>query len=96
MRESTASPRESFAERFRRELYRRVGGRVTELEIRETEGAIAVSCTVPSYHVKQLVIVATLVSLRPGAGQEVLLDVRVAAPIPLGEGSGDDGAWEGG
>ncbi len=94
MSESTTSPVEGFALRFRRELYRRVGGRVTGLDIRETAQGIAVSCTVPSYHIKQHVIVATLVSLGSREGQQVRLDVRVA-PTPLAEGSGDDSAWEG-
>ncbi len=95
MSESMASPREPFALRFRRELYRRAGGRVTALEIRETGAEVAVSCTVPSYHVKQMVIVAALASLVPKEGRDLLLNVRVAAAGPLAEGSGDDGAWEG-
>ncbi|HEX5270606.1 MAG TPA: hypothetical protein VFW33_08980 [Gemmataceae bacterium] len=95
MSEPAGSPRETFILRLRRELHRRAGGRVTALEIGEKGGAISVSCRVPSYHVKQLVIVAVLTSLPPKEGHDVLLDVRVGTAAPLAEGSGDDGAWDG-
>ncbi len=96
MSEPTNSPREQFAVRFRRELYRRTGGRVTALEVREDgDQKIVVSCTVPSYHVKQLVILAALTALTPKEGPDVVLDVRVGAAPPLAAGSGDDGAWDG-
>jgi hypothetical protein len=95
MSELDPLPGEPFALRFRRELQRRTGGRVAGLEIRCHEREVRVSCTVPSYHVKQLVIVAALTALDATEGHDVILSVRVSAAPPLAEGSGGDGASAG-
>ncbi len=86
-----AAPGEAFVARFRRELGRRIGGRVRDLEVRCEERQVVVCCTVPSYHAKQLVILAALTALSPDEGHDVILNVRVGPP-PLAEGSGGDGA----
>jgi hypothetical protein len=92
MSESNASPGDAFVLRFRRELRRRVGGRVGGLEIRRRQRQLVVSCTVPSYHVKQMVIVAALTALSPEEGHDVVLNVRVSELPPLPQASGGDGA----
>jgi hypothetical protein len=95
MSEPTASPREPLPLRLRRELYRRTGGRVTGLEVRQDGDDILVSGKVPSPQVKVLVILAALTALRPKEGQNVVLELCVEAAPPLAEGSGCDGAWDG-
>jgi hypothetical protein len=84
-----------FARRFERELYRRTGGRISGLEIEEQGRQIVVSCSVPSLHVRLLVVLAVLTALPPGGGRDVVLHVHVSPAPPLAEGSGADGAWAG-
>jgi hypothetical protein len=86
---------EPFARRVERELYRRTGGRISGLEVTEDAQEILVSCTVPSFHVRQLVVIATMAALPRGAAHDVVLHVRVGPAPPLAKGSGEDGAWAG-
>jgi len=94
MSESTAAG-ESFARRLERELYRRTGGRIWGLEVTEDAQEIVVSCEVPSFHVRQLVVIAAVTALPAGGARDVVLHVRVGPSPPLAEGGGDDGAWAG-
>jgi hypothetical protein len=95
MSEPTTSPREPLLLRLRRELYRRTGGRLTGLEVRQDGDVVFVSGTVPSPQVKVLVILGALKALGPKEGQNVVLELCVETAPPLAEGSGCDGAWDG-
>jgi hypothetical protein len=91
----TTSAGEPFARRFERELYRRTGGRFWGLGIRQDEREVVVSCSVPSFHVRRLVVIAAVTALSAGAARDVVLDIRVGPCAPLAQGSGGDGARAG-